>query len=67
MPFLVVKYLPRALPVFQGLNDLCGLCVLHLLPQILNHPIYILCVADTLREALSADHLGSNVVQLLEG
>lgn len=67
MPFLVVKYFPRALPVFQGLYDLCGLRVLHLLPQILNHPVYILCVADTLGEALSTDHFGSKVVQLLDG
>ena len=67
MPFLIVKYLPRTLSVFQRLYDLCGLRVLHLLPQILDHPVYILCVADTLGEALSTYHLGSKVVQLLEG
>ena len=67
MSFLVTQNLPGTLPVFQCLHDLSGLGVLHLLPQVLNHPIYILSVANTLREAVSADHFSSEVVQLLQG
>ena len=67
MSFLVAQNFPGTLPVLQCLHDLSSLGVLHLLPQVLNHPIYILSVANTLREAVSADHFSSEVVQLLQG
>lgn len=66
MPLLVVQNLSWTLPILQCLHDLSRLRILHLLPQILDHSIYILCVAYSLREAISADHFGSQVIKLLK-
>jgi hypothetical protein len=58
LPLLVFENLPWTLPALQRLNDLISLRILHLLPEIFDHPIYILSVLDSLRETFPADHLG---------
>jgi len=55
--FLDVHYLSRARSIFQCLHYLSVLRVLHLLPQLYKHSVYVCGVPDPLREPLPADHL----------